>query len=543
MRLIDWNLNNLGNQDRSLSAVAVYVPPLYCEITPNVDSVCEGGSASFTVEGFDGVPPYTYEWTGPNGFTSTDQTITINDASMLDAGQYCATVTDSDGNASDCCGDLVVLLGPVCDIIGGEDTICRDNTTEWCATESPAGMTYAYDWTGPGGFTATTRCITIGEDGTYEVTITDQFGCYSTCDRTLGVVEDPICDITGGDDVIPEGSTTEWCATEAPVGMIYTYDWTGPGGFTATTRCITIGLAGTYEVTITDQYGCYSICDRTLATYGEGPPCDINGCVFAICDGDSAEFCATEAPEGETYTYEWTGPGGFTAATRCVWIGVEGTYEVTITSPGGQSTCDRFLGVYANPPCDIVGDDVVPYGMTAEWCAPESPGLPYYYEWTGPGGFTSTSRCINAGDGLMPQADPYIYTVTVGNIYGCESTCQKGLTVAPPPGGISDGPSGTLITVKAGDSRNLPTEFKLNQNRPNPFNPTTEIDFALPEGTQVRLEIFNAVGQIVASLVDEHLPAGHYTVTWNAADVASGVYLYRLDAGTFVETKRMVLLK
>jgi len=550
MRLIDWNLNNLGNQDRSLSAVAVYAPPLYCMITPEVFSVCEGGSATFTVAGFDGQPPYTFEWTGPNGFTSSDETITIDDASAMEAGQYCATVTDAGGTTSDCCAELSVLPSPPCDITGGGDIICGDGTTEWCATEAPIGMTYTYEWSGPGGFTASTRCITIGMEGTYEVTITDQHGCYSMCDRTLTVVDDPICEITGGEDVIPEGGTTEWCATEAPMGMTYSYAWTGPGGFTADTRCVTIGLAGTYEVTITDQYGCYSICDRTL-TYGGEIPCDIYSCMLAVCEGMTAEFCASEAPVGETYSYQWTGPGGFTGDTRCIEIGVEGTYEVTITAQDGrQSTCDRFLGVYYNPACDIVGEDVVEFGLTVEWCAPESPSpMPHFYEWSGPSGFTSTDRCIDAGDGLDPQAEPYVYTVTVTHLYGCETTCQKELMVLAPPGGVSndDGSepfSGSPYTGKAGnDSWGLPTEYTLTQNRPNPFNPTTEVGFSLPEPSQVRLDIFNITGQRVTTLVDDFLPAGHFTATWNASGVASGIYLYRLDAGAFVETKRMVLLK
>ncbi len=473
MRLIDWNLNNLGNQDRSLSAVAVYSPPPTCMITPEIDSVCAGGSATFTVAGFDGTPPYTYEWTGPSGFTATGETITIDDASALDAGQYCATVTDDDDRTSVCCADLVVL-------------------------------------------------------------------------------DNPICNITGGVEVIPVGGTTDWCAIEAPAGMIYTYSWTGPGGFTATTRCITIGTAGTYEVTITDQFGCYSTCDRTLR-YGQGqePPCEIIGCVVGVCEGSTTEWCGIEAPQGETYTYAWTGPGGFTAATRCVDIGVEGTYELTITYPDGrQSTCDDYLRILPNPPCDIVGDGVVFAGLTVEWCAPAATsGLGYTYEWTGPNGFTSTSRCIDAGAGLDPQQEPYTYTVTVSTIYGCESTCSKELYVLTPLGAMSGGDgtgesSGSPNVAKiSSDRADLPTDYRLDQNRPNPFNPTTEIEFSLPEASQVKLEIFNVMGQKVTCLVDEFLPAGSFTVTWKASGVASGVYLYRLEAGRFVETKQMVLLK
>jgi hypothetical protein len=89
----------------------------------------------------------------------------------------------------------------------------------------------------------------------------------------------------------------------------------------------------------------------------------------------------------------------------------------------------------------------------------------------------------------------------------------------------------------------LPLEFALHQNYPNPFNPSTEIGFALPHACDVRLEVFNVLGQRVVTLVDGYLPAGEHSVTWDASRHASGVYLYRLSAGDVVETKSMILLK
>jgi hypothetical protein len=94
----------------------------------------------------------------------------------------------------------------------------------------------------------------------------------------------------------------------------------------------------------------------------------------------------------------------------------------------------------------------------------------------------------------------------------------------------------------------LPNRFVLYQNHPNPFNPTTEISFDLPNAANAKLEIYNIMGQRVATLVDRFTEAGTHSVTWNSTDdqghqVASGIYFYRLDAGAFVDTKKMVLLK
>ncbi len=97
--------------------------------------------------------------------------------------------------------------------------------------------------------------------------------------------------------------------------------------------------------------------------------------------------------------------------------------------------------------------------------------------------------------------------------------------------------------AKAGEDDLLPMEFTLNQNHPNPFNPVTEISFGLPQACNVKLEIFNVVGQKVATLVEGYFEAGAHTVVWDGTRVASGVYLYRLEADDFVSTKKMVLLK
>lgn len=98
------------------------------------------------------------------------------------------------------------------------------------------------------------------------------------------------------------------------------------------------------------------------------------------------------------------------------------------------------------------------------------------------------------------------------------------------------------------DSPVLPESFELGQNNPNPFNPSTSIDFALPKSANVKVEIFNILGQKVKTVVDEYLSAGYKKVTWDGTDntgktVASGVYLYRMTADDFTATKKMMLMK
>lgn len=89
----------------------------------------------------------------------------------------------------------------------------------------------------------------------------------------------------------------------------------------------------------------------------------------------------------------------------------------------------------------------------------------------------------------------------------------------------------------------IPTEYDLYQNYPNPFNPTTTIAFAVPEAATVRITVFNVSGKAVATLVDRSMAPGNYNVTWNAEHLASGVYFYKMEAGTFVKAKSVLLVK
>jgi hypothetical protein len=105
-----------------------------------------------------------------------------------------------------------------------------------------------------------------------------------------------------------------------------------------------------------------------------------------------------------------------------------------------------------------------------------------------------------------------------------------------------DGKSETYpeMTVVVGVA---PDQFVLAQNYPNPFNPTTTIEFALPKETHVSLEVYNAIGQRVATLVDKTKPMGIYVVPFNASALASGTYFYRLTTKEVTFIKRMMILK
>jgi hypothetical protein len=105
---------------------------------------------------------------------------------------------------------------------------------------------------------------------------------------------------------------------------------------------------------------------------------------------------------------------------------------------------------------------------------------------------------------------------------------------------------GTLVSAEDENS-SLPTEFSLNQNFPNPFNPTTNIQYAIGSRQFVSLKVYDILGNEITTLVNEEKPSGNYEVEFNPAswilNPASGIYFYQLRAGDYIETKKMILLK
>lgn len=168
-----------------------------------------------------------------------------------------------------------------------------------------------------------------------------------------------------------------------------------------------------------------------------------------------------------------------------------------------------------------------------------------------------------SGSGLPANFDEIGYKITIGPL----SATDDGKTICldssyyPPAGSWKWTPDtrpawagpfcfwvGVKDDVKAIGVDGLPTDFALNQNYPNPFNPVTNFKFDLPVKSKVSIQVFNVLGQTVKNLVDEEMDAGSYLVDWDGSSdsgdkVSSGVYFYKMTAGDFTDTKKMMMLK
>jgi hypothetical protein len=94
-----------------------------------------------------------------------------------------------------------------------------------------------------------------------------------------------------------------------------------------------------------------------------------------------------------------------------------------------------------------------------------------------------------------------------------------------------------------GDEETIPTVYKLEQNYPNPFNPATIIKFGIPETGNVLLKIYDILGCEVLTLVNGEMNAGWYKISFDASHYSTGIYIYRMEAGTYISTKKMLLVK
>ncbi|KUG25627.1 hypothetical protein ASZ90_004547 [hydrocarbon metagenome] len=102
---------------------------------------------------------------------------------------------------------------------------------------------------------------------------------------------------------------------------------------------------------------------------------------------------------------------------------------------------------------------------------------------------------------------------------------------------------GLITSIETDETDKIPLTFSLQQNFPNPFNPSTNIEFSLPQNQKVTLKVYDILGRLVSTLVDRELNAGNHKVTFNASNISSGVYFYTINAGEFNATKKLILLR
>ncbi len=165
------------------------------------------------------------------------------------------------------------------------------------------------------------------------------------------------------------------------------------------------------------------------------------------------------------------------------------------------------------------------------------PAQPVKLLWS-KGTYIAGAKSVKA-DTIMGQIRQSLHLQTSTGKWGRHKDIAKDTALSFSPGFLPD------VTTGVSDRLNnsMPTTVSLQQNYPNPFNPSTIISFTMNKEELVRLSVYNILGNKVSSLLNKKLGAGQYHVTFNANNLSAGIYFYKLEAGSFSETKRMLLLK
>jgi len=249
---------------------------------------------------------------------------------------------------------------------------------------------------------------------------------------------------------------------------------------------------------------------------------------------ESGDFWLRETPRG-IVTLRTDAAGYFPARVESLTV----TPNVTIEGVD-------FNPIICPVPANFVASDSIGGQIELGWTAVEHPDLAGYNVFRGPyqtGDFIKLNTAPIFGNSYVDndvQDSAYYWYYATAVFVGPDLEAESF---------ASNKDRGTVGQVGvAGDGESIPLSFFLSQNYPNPFNPNTTISYGLPNDSDVKIEIFNLLGQRVTTLVNERQKAGFKQIVWDGRDnigriVSSGVYFYRIDAGNFGQSKKMLLLK
>ena len=357
-----------------------------------------------TLNGSSATPGVGYSWTGPGGFSSNQQNPVVSQP-----GIYTLTVTATNGCTMTATANVTQDANTPDVTAAGGLLDCENTTLNLQGSSTTTGVTWA--WTGPGGFSSTVQNPGVSAPGTYTLTVTATNGC--TASATTAVTQDvaqPNASATGGTLTCTTGSITLQGNSTSPN---VTFSWTGPGGFSSSQQNPTASQTGTYILTVTAANGCTATASAQVQQDAGVPDVSADGGTLD-CNISTVQLNGGTLTAGAIIA--WTGPGGFTSTLEDPTVSVAGSYVLTVTAPNNCTAQATALVVLNNQPPDAqaVGDTLT-CNATSVMLAGSSATPGAMLEWTGPGGFTSTTP--NPTVSLTGN-----YTLTVTGANGCTAT-------------------------------------------------------------------------------------------------------------------------
>ncbi len=391
------------------------------------DATANGGTldcsgSDITIMGSSTTSGVDYSWSGPGGFSSTDQNPSVNQAGVytlsVSTSAGCTT-TDEAIVEADTDVPNITTNGGTIDCVTSQVTISGSSNT--------AGVTYA--WSGPNGFSSSDQEPQVTVPGDYVLVITAPNGCIA---EGLAVVEDdteiPTSTAVGG-TIDCDNATVTLTASSSDANA--TYQWTGPNGFSSNTQNPIVDVAGSYSLTVMSDNGCSSTVSTDVNEDIEVPNLTANG---GTIDCTNSEVQLTSSSSTAGVTYQWTGPNGFSSTMANPTVDLAGEYTITVEAANGCSSATSVTieEDIAIPTVSVDSDEIDCANTTVTLMPEATDGVAF--AWTGPGGFMSADE-----NPIIAEAGEYTVEVMAAN--GCTATTDVMVTedISVPQVTVADG--------------------------------------------------------------------------------------------------------
>ena len=520
--------------------LTVNLPPA---VTVNSLSVCGSISGTLSATVVGGSSPYSYSWnTG-----ATTQSI-----SASTAGTYSVTVTDSKGCTGSGSGVLTVNPKPILVCTGDSLTATKLTATTAVASTPSTGVSYSWSGTGlvSGGATAS---ATWNQPGSKTVVVTTLTGCKDSCvsqvSQSLNAppAAPTLASPVDGSTNLATNPTLSWSASTG--ATTYRLQCSPSSSFStlviddstliATSRQVSSLSSNTrYYWRVNAKYSGgttpYSTpwnfttsleVSKELSVGGRWnlvsvPVAAINRSAAALFPTSISRALAYDPVLGYIMPDTLANGAGY-------WLKFNTDQSVSLT---GLPILNDTIRVAAG--WNLIGSisDTLP--VSAITSLPGGMVVSRFFRYDA--GYKAADTIMPGGGYWVKvrQNGRLVLSSPLGPLAPTNSIRIVSSGEIPPPAPDAD-PSPTVV----------PASFVLNTGYPNPFNPATTISFSIPGHAHVQLRVFDVLGQLVQTLVDEEKEPGRYSVTWNAPGMPSGVYFCRMSAGDFVQTQKLVLAK
>ncbi|MGD0710555.1 MAG: PKD domain-containing protein [Bacteroidales bacterium] len=393
-------------------------PTVTAAFTPSETILCDSGLVNLTNK--SSIDADTFKWVFDDGTTSDSINATHYFSTYGTHPVKLIAYDTTMGVKDTTVMNITVVHSPVVHL-GNDTAVC------------PPGITLnawyphcTYLWSN----SSTDSILNVSSSGTYTVTVTNQYGCSNTAERTVTINSNPIASATSN-SAICAGHTLDLSAGS---GTNYIFSWSGPNSFSSSNQYpailnATTTDAGTYTVTVTiSTTGC-SATAQTTVTINTNPVATASS-NSAICAGNTLDLTS-----GGGSTYNWSGPNSFSStnqnpAITSATTSASGTYTVTVTNSttGCSSTAQTIVTVNSNPAATASSNSPICAGKTLNLAS----GGGTNYNWSGPNSFTNVNQ--NPAITSATTSASGTYTVTVTNsTTGCSATANTNVTINPLP--------------------------------------------------------------------------------------------------------------